>query len=115
MKADRELAAASGRAYGPRLPAKLAGLALDLTPYLFAALAFTAGVLILASSATPLLRDRLADWVEVAPIVVIELSHFAASVAGFLLLVVSAGLWRRREAPTGPRWRCCCWARAFRS
>lgn len=79
------------------LAGKLAGLALDLTPYLFAALAFIAGVLILASSATPLLRDRLSALLDVAPIFVVELSHFASSVVGFLLLVVSAGLWRRRE------------------
>ncbi|MBW3618504.1 MAG: DUF2156 domain-containing protein [Proteobacteria bacterium] len=95
MNGKIELGAA--RARPPGLARKLAGLALDLTPYLFAALAFVAGVLILASSATPLLRERLSALLQVAPIFVIELSHFAASVVGFLLLVVSAGLWRRRE------------------
>ena len=85
------------RARPPGLARKLAGLALDLTPHLFAVLALIAGVLILTSSATPLLRDRLAALLQVAPIFVVELSHFASSIIGFLLLVVSAGLWRRRE------------------
>jgi phosphatidylglycerol lysyltransferase len=95
MSGNKESGAAAARR--PGLAGKLTDLALDLTPYVFAALAFVAGVLILASSATPLLRDRLSALLQVAPIFVVELSHFASSVVGFLLLVVSAGLWRRRE------------------
>jgi len=81
----------------PRLLARLGALAFELTPQLFAVLAFLAGGLMLASAATPAFGDRLADLRVAVPPVLIDLSHFAASITGFLLLLLSAGLWRRRR------------------
>ncbi|QYF86923.1 phosphatidylglycerol lysyltransferase domain-containing protein [Brevundimonas sp. PAMC22021] len=64
---------------------------------MFAVLAFLAGSLMLASAMTPAFTDRLRLLSGAAPPLLIDLSHFAASVAGFLLLILSAGLWRRRR------------------
>ncbi|HEX8232516.1 MAG TPA: phosphatidylglycerol lysyltransferase domain-containing protein [Caulobacteraceae bacterium] len=76
---------------------RLAGLLLELAPAGFAVVAFGAGAVMLTSSVAPSFSDRLRLLAEAAPILVIELSHFLASVVGFLLLVVAAGLWRRRR------------------
>ena len=74
---------------------RIAGLGFELTPLVFAVLAFLAGALMLASAMTPAFADRLSLLAGAAPPLLIDLSHFAASVAGFLLLILSAGLWRR--------------------
>ena len=76
---------------------RIAGLGFELTPLVFAVLAFLAGALMLASAMTPAFADRLRLLSGAAPPLLIDLSHFAASVAGFLLLILSAGLWRRRR------------------
>ena len=76
---------------------RIAGLGFELTPLVFAVLAFLAGALMLASAMTPAFADRLSLLAGAAPPLLIDLSHFAASVAGFLLLILSAGLWRRRR------------------
>lgn len=80
-----------------RAAAHLSGAAADLAPPVFAALAFVAGLVLLASSATPALEPRMAALTEIVPLFVVELSHFLASVVGMLLLLVAAGLWRRLE------------------
>ena len=84
---------------GPRrrLARRLAGLAYEMTPPLFAVLTFAAGAVMLASAMTPAFAGRLKTLGQVAPPLLIDLSHFAASVTGFLLLVLAAGLWRRRR------------------
>lgn len=79
------------------LAARLAGLALDFMPGVFALLAFAAGAVMLAASATPEIGARLEPVARYAPVLVIELSHFLASVVGFLLLVIASGLWRRQR------------------
>jgi lysylphosphatidylglycerol synthetase-like protein (DUF2156 family) len=79
------------------LAARAAGLALEASPQVFAMLAVAAGAVILVSGATPAFADRLATVRAFLPPVLIDLSHFAASIAGFLLLLLSAGLWRRRR------------------
>ncbi|WP_292263773.1 phosphatidylglycerol lysyltransferase domain-containing protein [Brevundimonas sp.] len=76
---------------------RLGGLAFELTPQAFAVITFTAGVVVLASAATPAFSHRLVLLDRLLHPVLIDLSHFAASVAGFLLLLLSAGLWRRRR------------------
>jgi phosphatidylglycerol lysyltransferase len=63
----------------------------------FSVLAFAAGVILLLSSATPAVASRLHFLATVAPLIVLELSHFLASVTGALLLLVAAGLWRKQE------------------
>lgn len=81
----------------PGLTRRLAGLAFELTPQVFAVACFMAGAVVLASAATPAFSSRLAVLDRALHPILIDLSHFAASVAGFLLLALSAGLWRRRR------------------
>lgn len=77
--------------------AALRGVALELSPYVFALTAFFGGALVLASAATPAIADRLQALERVTPLFVIEFSHFAASLIGLLLMLVGSGLWRRRQ------------------
>ncbi len=76
---------------------RLAGLAFELTPQIFAVVAFGAGALMLASAVTPEFDSRLRQLTGVVSPILIDLSHFVGSIAGFLLLLLSAGLWRRRR------------------
>jgi len=80
-----------------RLLRRLGGLAFEVSPHVFAVLSLVAGAIMLGSAATPVFADRLAALRHIVPPVLIDLSHFAASVAGFLLIALSAGLWRRRR------------------
>lgn len=80
-----------------RLARRLAGLAFELSPPVFAVLSFLAGALMVGSAVTPAFPERLHALRQALPPVLIDLSHFAASVFGFLLLLLSAGLWRRRQ------------------
>lgn len=79
------------------LGARAAGLAFELSPQIFAVLAVAAAAVMLASVVTPAFADRLQTVRAFLPPVLIDLSHFAASIAGFLLLLLAAGLWRRRR------------------
>jgi len=81
----------------PGLGGAFAGLALELAPYVAAIAAFLGGAMMVASAATPAVRDRLTFVAKFAPIVVIEFSHFAASMVGLLLMLVGSGLWARRQ------------------
>nr|WP_314529273.1 GNAT family N-acetyltransferase [uncultured Brevundimonas sp.] len=76
---------------------RLLGLAYELTPLVFAVLAFGAGALMLVSAVTPEFDDRLRKLTGVVSPILVDLSHFVGSIAGFLLLMLSAGLWRRRR------------------
>ncbi|MFA4939718.1 GNAT family N-acetyltransferase [Brevundimonas sp.] len=76
---------------------RLLGLAYELTPQIFAIVAFVAGALMLVSAVTPEFDDRLRRLTGVVSPLLIDLSHFVGSIAGFLLLLLSAGLWRRRR------------------
>ena len=80
-----------------RVIARLAALGREATPQLFAIVVFLVGVLTLVSAVTPAFGDRLLALRGTVSPVLIELSHFAASVIGFLLILLSAGLWRRRR------------------
>lgn len=80
-----------------RLFLRLVGLGYELTPQLFAVLGFAAGALMLTSAVTPEIDVRLRQLTGVVSPVLIDLSHFVASIAGFMLLLLSAGLWRRRR------------------
>jgi len=83
---------------GPgRILTRLAGLAFELTPQVFAVATAGLGGLMLVSAATPAFGERLQALGRFSPPLLIDLSHFAASITGFLLLLVSAGLWRRRR------------------
>ena len=80
-----------------RLIRRLLGLAYELTPQFFAVVAFVAGGVMLASAMTPEFDARLRQLTGVVSPILIDLSHFVASIAGFLLMLLSAGLWRRRR------------------
>jgi phosphatidylglycerol lysyltransferase len=68
------------------------------TPDLLAAIVFGAGVVLLVSGATPGIEWRLRWLDEAFPLAVIELSHFSASVAGVVLLILARGLHLRLDA-----------------
>jgi phosphatidylglycerol lysyltransferase len=71
--------------------------ALVLAPNLFALMVFTAGIMLLASSAAPSITERVEALTDVVPLGVIEISHFFASIAGLLLLLVAWGLRQRLD------------------
>ena len=79
-----------------RLGSALSGVAIEIAPSVAAIAAFLAGLTILASAATPAVAERVRVLTGVAPIFVVEFSHFAASLVGLLLMLVGSGLWRRR-------------------
>jgi phosphatidylglycerol lysyltransferase len=59
-----------------------------------ASYAFVCGAVLLASAATPALSARLAFLNSTIPLAVVEISHGASVLLGFMLLVVSRGLAR---------------------
>ena len=71
------------------------GLADLFTPPLFALLAFASGAYMLAAAMTPALPGALQEAARFLPVPVIEVSHFLASIVGFLLLIIANGLSRR--------------------
>jgi phosphatidylglycerol lysyltransferase len=70
----------------------------QLLPRTLALATFAAGLVLLFSGATPAAADRLAVLARVLPLGVIETSHFAGSLAGAALLLLSHGLSRRLDA-----------------
>jgi phosphatidylglycerol lysyltransferase len=70
----------------------------QLAPRALAAITFFAGALLLFSGATPAASGRLDLLHRILPLGVIEMSHFAGSIAGAGLLLVSHGLSRRLDA-----------------
>jgi phosphatidylglycerol lysyltransferase len=73
-------------------PALLAG-----APKFLALLTAAAGVMLLASGATPSDPDRFMWIEEHAPILLIEISHFLSSVLGLVLVLLAFGLSRRLD------------------
>lgn len=86
------------RTRAARVSAALGRLTEQLTPNVLAVLAFIAGVVLLLSGSTPAVPGRLALLGRLLPLEVIEVSHFAGSVAGVALLILSQGLARRLDA-----------------
>lgn len=76
---------------------RLGALALEATPQIFAVVVFVAGTIMIVSAVTPAFEYRLRALAGAVSPLLIDLSHFAASVIGFLLLLLSASLWRRRQ------------------
>jgi len=66
-----------------------------IAPPVFALLTFLSGAMMLLSAATPDLGSRLRALNDWLPLGVIEASHFAASLAGLILLFLASGLYRR--------------------
>jgi phosphatidylglycerol lysyltransferase len=69
-----------------------------VTPQILALTSFIAGIVLLFSGALPSVKGRMAVLRDVLPLPAIEFSHFLASVAGALLLLLSRGLQRRVNA-----------------
>lgn len=67
-------------------------------PYFLSLTTFAAGMLLMFSGATPGVHTRL-RWLDAFfPLAVIEVSHFAASVAGVILILLANGIRRRLDA-----------------
>lgn len=76
----------------------------EVRPALFAAaptvaavLALFAGIMLLASGATPTIPDRFLRIYEVTPVVLIEISHFLSSILGLILVLLAFGLRARLD------------------
>ncbi|HEX6015099.1 MAG TPA: bifunctional lysylphosphatidylglycerol flippase/synthetase MprF [Geminicoccaceae bacterium] len=67
-------------------------------PNLLAVLVFIGGTVLLVSGATPTVAARLDLLGPLAPLAVIELSHFFSSLVGLALLLLALGLQRRLDA-----------------
>jgi len=66
-------------------------------PYFLSLTTFAAGVLLMFSGATPGVHARL-RWLDAFfPLAVIEVSHFAASLAGMILILLANGIRRRLD------------------
>ena len=61
-------------------------------PWTSAILTLAAGVLLLASAATPSEPERFVRVMAIEPVLLIELSHFASSVLGLILVMLAFGL-----------------------
>ena len=73
-------------------------IARSIAPRAAGALVAVAGLILLLSGATPTLDERMAILRHVLPLAVVEMSHLAASLTGFALLVLARGLFQRTAA-----------------
>ncbi|HEX5581799.1 MAG TPA: bifunctional lysylphosphatidylglycerol flippase/synthetase MprF, partial [Gemmatimonadaceae bacterium] len=96
------------RLHGERIAAVAAGgsevmarWAMAVLPTALSAATLLAGMVLLFSGATPPVRGRAAALLQTLPLGVVELSHFAASVAGAALLVLAWAIHRRLDAAYG--------------
>ena len=85
-----EVATFAGGMVGRWIPAIL--------PQFLSLATFVAGVILIVSGATPALRGRENVLDAVVPLGIIELSHFAASLAGAALIVLAWAIRRRLDA-----------------
>jgi phosphatidylglycerol lysyltransferase len=67
-------------------------------PQILSITTFVAGVILIVSGATPAVRSRVTALDSVLPLGVIELSHFAASLAGAGLVILAWAIRRRLDA-----------------
>jgi phosphatidylglycerol lysyltransferase len=67
-------------------------------PPVFALLVFLGGIILLSSGATPAVEHRLHLLKHFIPLPFVELSHFLASVAGVILLIISWGIYKRFDS-----------------
>ncbi len=73
-------------------------IARNIAPRAAGALVAIAGLVLLLSGATPTLDERMAILRHILPLAVVEMSHLAASLTGFALLVLARGLFQRTAA-----------------
>jgi phosphatidylglycerol lysyltransferase len=74
---------------------------LAAAPWTAAILTAAAGVMLLASSATPSIPLRFMKLMEVTPVYLIEASHFLSSILGLALILLAFGLRARLDAAWG--------------
>jgi phosphatidylglycerol lysyltransferase len=72
--------------------------ALQVAPSALALLTLAAGVMLLASGATPSDPERIRFLMQFAPRVMVELSHFISSILGLALVLLAVGLRQRLDA-----------------
>ncbi|HEY0650554.1 phosphatidylglycerol lysyltransferase domain-containing protein [Phenylobacterium sp.] len=77
----------------PRHPAVTAA-----APWTAALLTLAAGVMLIASAATPSIPARFIRLIEFEPVILIEVSHFVSSVLGLVLVMLAFGLRARLDA-----------------
>ena len=85
-----EIATIAGEFVGRWLPA--------LLPQILSIATFVGGVILIVSGATPAIRSRVTALDSVLPLGIIELSHFAASLAGAALIILAWAIRRRLDA-----------------
>ncbi|GAC1484614.1 MAG: bifunctional lysylphosphatidylglycerol flippase/synthetase MprF [Gemmatimonadaceae bacterium] len=88
-----EVATLAGGIVGRWMPA--------LLPQVLSISTFVAGVRLLVSGATPAVRSRVTALDSVLPLAVIEVSHFAASIARVALIILAWAIRRRLDAAYG--------------
>jgi len=66
-------------------------------PWTAALLTLAAGVMLLASGVTPSEPYRFMRLLEITPVVLIEVSHFASSIMGLVLVMLAFGLRARLD------------------
>jgi phosphatidylglycerol lysyltransferase len=71
---------------------------LAAAPITSAFFTLAAGIMLLASGATPTIPDRYLQLYEVTPVFLIEVSHFLSSVMGLALVLIAFGLKARLDA-----------------
>ena len=97
-QAAKRVGASLSSRIGARLGSSLGEATLEFSPRILAALVFAAGLVLLASVATPSLADRLKILDQLDLHAISELSHFGASIVGVALLIVASGLWKKVDA-----------------
>ncbi len=70
----------------------------SLMPAVLSVFCFLAGIMLLASGATPMRQEVLDLLALQVPLPILEASQFLASIAGFVLLFVARGLFHRLDA-----------------
>ena len=81
-----------------RLLRELRPAGLAAAPLTGAILTLAAGVMLVVSAATPSVPNRFLLLAELAPVILIELSHFLSSVLGLILIFLAFGLRARLDA-----------------
>jgi len=69
-----------------------------IIPYVFSLLTFVGGTILLFSGATPAVHHRVLLLAHFLPLPLVEFSHFAGSIIGVVLLLLSWGLMKRLDA-----------------
>ncbi|GBF57405.1 phosphatidylglycerol lysyltransferase [Candidatus Phycosocius bacilliformis] len=100
-KLGSTLSSTLGARLGARVGLTLGEATLELSPRILATLVFAAGLVLLASVATPAMAARMQAIDAWDLRAISDLSHFATSIIGVLLLLVASGLWRKVAAAWG--------------